>query len=61
MEIVQEFFTRKQIATMLGLHPMTIVKWEKAGKLTAYKLGDAVRYKREDVQRMIESSVRKHA
>ncbi len=55
MEIVQEFFTRDQIAKMLGVHRQTLYVWEHEGKLKGYKLGRAVRYRMEDVQAMLDS------
>lgn len=53
----QEFYSRRQLATAFGVHYITVLNWEKAGKLTPYRVGPAsIRYKREDVERLIEAA-----
>jgi excisionase family DNA binding protein len=36
--------TTKQAAEMLGLHPMTIYKWSRTGRIPTLRLGGALRF-----------------
>ena len=61
MQNVQnELLTRRQVAELFQVSPLTVIKWESAGKLPALRLGaGSVRYRREDVQAFITASVSK--
>ena len=45
-----EFYTMKQIAEMMNVHPNTVQKWVSAGKLQHYKIGQSVRIRKEDLE-----------
>ena len=36
--------TTKQAAEMLGIHPMTIYKWSRTGRIPTLRLGGALRF-----------------
>lgn len=49
-----EFVTRAQVAQMLQITIGTLIRWEKAGKLKALRLGSgSVRYRVSDVEAFI--------
>ncbi|PIR55582.1 hypothetical protein COU74_00390 [Candidatus Peregrinibacteria bacterium CG10_big_fil_rev_8_21_14_0_10_36_19] len=50
----EKFFTTEQVATILQVHPFTILKFIKAGKLKGLKLGRVYRIKESDVNQFIE-------
>ena len=43
----------EEVAEYLQIHPNTIFKWIKAGKLKAYKVGREWRIKRDDLDSFI--------
>ena len=45
-----QFLTIEQVANMLNLHPITIRRHIKAGKLRALKVGKKVRVRQEDIK-----------
>jgi excisionase family DNA binding protein len=54
---VPELLTRKQVAELFQVSPLTIIRLEAAGKLPAVKVGaGSIRYKREDVEAFIEQA-----
>lgn len=54
MTITKELFTRKDIAELCQVSPLTVIRWEQSGKLPAIRLGAAsVRYKRADVENFL--------
>lgn len=50
----EKFYTTDQVANILQVHPFTILKFIKAGKLKGIKLGRVYRIKESDVQEFIE-------
>lgn len=44
-----QVLTVSQAATLLGLCPQTVYEWVKAEKLTYYKVGSSIRFKRGHV------------
>ncbi len=38
MNTAEELLTRKQIAKMLQVSPLTIIRWKKSGRLPALRL-----------------------
>ena len=44
-----ELITRKEAAEMLGVSLPTLHCWTKDGRIPAYRIGNRVRYKREEV------------
>jgi len=50
----EKFFTTEQVANILQVHPFTILKFIKQGKLIGLKLGRVYRIKESDVEKFIE-------
>jgi len=50
----EKFFTTEQVANILQVHPFTILKFIKQGKLKGIKLGRVYRIKESDVEQFIE-------
>lgn len=48
--MIENFFTTEQVANILQVHPFTILKFIKEGKLQGIKLGRVYRIKESDVQ-----------
>ena len=44
-----ELLTRKEAAEILGISLPTLHYWTKDGKVPAYRIGNRVRYKRDEV------------
>ena len=56
MTITKELLTRKDIAELCQVSPLTVIRWEQDGKLPAIRLGaGSVRYKRADVQAFLKA------
>ncbi len=53
--MIEKFLTTEQVANILQVHPFTILKFLKAGKLRGVKLGRVYRIKESDVQEFLES------
>ncbi len=50
----EKFFTTEQVATMLQVHPFTILRFIKKGKLKGVKLGRMYRIKESDISAFID-------
>jgi len=50
----EKFFTTEQVANILQVHPFTILKFIKQGKLKGIKLGRVYRIKESDINRFLE-------
>jgi excisionase family DNA binding protein len=51
MTATKELFTRKDVAELCQVSPLTVIRWEQSGRLPAIRLGaGSVRYKRADVE-----------
>ncbi|MFA6305817.1 MAG: helix-turn-helix domain-containing protein [Candidatus Gracilibacteria bacterium] len=50
----EKFLTTEQVAQILQVHPFTILKFLKEGKLNGIKLGRVYRIKNSDVEKFIE-------
>jgi excisionase family DNA binding protein len=55
------FLTTAQVAEMLQVHPLTVLKYMKEGKLKGVKLGRVYRIKKEDVFIFIDEQAAKQA
>lgn len=51
----EKFFTTEQVANILQVHPFTILKFIKVGKLKGLRLGRVYRIKESDVKDFIEN------
>ncbi len=52
--MIEKFFTTEQVANILQVHPFTILKFIKQGKLKGVKLGRVYRIKESDVKEFLE-------
>ncbi|MCX6734401.1 MAG: helix-turn-helix domain-containing protein [Candidatus Peregrinibacteria bacterium] len=59
--MIEKFLTTEQVANILQVHPFTILKFLKAGKLRGVKLGRVYRIKESDVQAFLESRMTRSA
>ncbi|MDD5103923.1 MAG: helix-turn-helix domain-containing protein [Candidatus Peribacteraceae bacterium] len=50
----QEFYSLSEVAKRLGLSKMTIYRYVKAKKLSAYQFGRDFRVRAEDLERFIQ-------
>ena len=50
----EKFFTTEQVANILQVHPFTILKFIKQGKLKGIKLGRVYRIKESDINKFLE-------
>ena len=51
-----QVMTVKDIADYLHMHPMTIYKYVKEGKIPAFKIGASWRVRRDSIQKWIKKS-----
>ncbi|EIP99502.1 hypothetical protein OpiT1DRAFT_04020 [Opitutaceae bacterium TAV1] len=55
---IGQFLSRADVAKRLGVHPETIRRWQRQGRLRAYAFSKtAVRYLEEDVQRILREAL----
>ncbi|MBD3360207.1 helix-turn-helix domain-containing protein [Candidatus Peregrinibacteria bacterium] len=50
----EKFFTTEQVANILQVHPFTILKFIREGKLKGIKLGRVYRIKESDIKNFLE-------
>lgn len=56
--VTEQLLTRKQIAALFQVSPLTVIRLEQAGKLPAIRLGaGSVRYRKSDVERFVTESI----
>lgn len=53
-QAMEEFYSIKQIAKVLGLKTITIRRWVAKGDLKAFLLGKEYRIKKTDLDRFLE-------
>lgn len=51
---MDEFYTINQVATVLKVHPLTIRRYVKTGKLKAYRVGGNIRISVNDLKQFTE-------
>lgn len=54
---MDEILTAEQVAHILQVHPFTVLKFIKKGKLKASKLGRVYRIRRSDVDKFLDSQI----
>ena len=55
LKIEEEFLTRKQTASILGVSLVTLSEWTKEGKIKGYRIASRVRYKRSEIEKSLLS------
>jgi excisionase family DNA binding protein len=55
-ELKECYLSKKEIAKVLGVHPLTVHRLIKSGKLEAVHIGSAVRIKQSSFDSFLESS-----
>lgn len=52
---MSEYLTREQAATFLSVHPKTLDRWFREGRVERYKVAgiQSVRYKEEDLRALL--------
>lgn len=48
-----EYLTRKEVAKILKVSLVTLTDWNKKGVLKPYRLGNLIRYKREELDQAL--------
>jgi len=56
MDKSKQVMTVKDIADYLHMHPMTIYRYLKEGKIPAFKIGTSWRIRRDSIQKWIKES-----
>jgi excisionase family DNA binding protein len=51
-----KFYKIEDVCELLQVSKITIYRWIKSGKITAYKVGKSYLFKIEDVHQLIEDS-----
>lgn len=54
---MDEILTAEQVANILQVHPFTVLKFIKQGKLKASKLGRVYRIRRSDIDEFLDNQV----
>jgi len=49
------FYSVEKVAEMLDLHPQTIRRWIKEGKLKATKPGQSYKIRKEDLEELLKN------
>jgi excisionase family DNA binding protein len=55
--MIERFFTTEQVANILQVHPFTILKFIKEGKLKGIKIGRVYRIKESDVKKFVGEDI----
>jgi len=55
--VVDQIYTTEQVAKLLQIHPLTVLKYIKAGKLRAIKLGRVYRIRESALQKFLDQDV----
>ncbi len=56
MNKTKEVLTVKDIAEYMDIHPMTIYKYVKDGRIPAFKIGSSWRIRRDSIQKWIKEN-----
>ena len=58
LDLSKEFYSVKELASLLGVNPMTIYRMVQRGRLSCYQVGRAKRFYRRDIEMFLEGCVR---
>ena len=54
--MTKKYLTIKEVANLLGVTPLTLRNWDKAGKLKAHKIGKEFRIDKKEFQRFLDKT-----
>ena len=57
MPVVDRLYTTEQVAKLLQIHPLTVLKYINSGKLRAVKLGRVYRVTEGNLQKFLEDEM----
>lgn len=57
MIISKEIMTAKEVAQYLSLHPLTVHKYARAGKIPAFKIGTDWRFHKKTLEKWIRGKL----
>lgn len=57
MPVVDRLYTTEQVAKLLQIHPLTVLKYINSGKLRAVKLGRVYRIMETSLQKFLENEM----
>lgn len=57
MPVVDRLYTTEQVAKLLQIHPLTVLKYINSGKLRAVKLGRVYRVTETNLQKFLEEGM----
>lgn len=52
--MVEQIYTTEQVAKLLQIHPLTVLKYIKQGKMHGIKLGRIYRIRESDLQKFLD-------
>ena len=53
--IVVEFFTPNELSRILKLHPFTVTRLAREGKLPGFKVGGVWRFRKDEFEKWVDS------
>jgi excisionase family DNA binding protein len=57
MPVIDRLYTTEQVAKLLQIHPLTVLKYINSGKLRAIKLGRVYRVTETSLQKFLEDEM----
>jgi len=57
MSIDKEIMTAKEVAEYLNIHPLTVHKFAREGKIPAFKIGTDWRFHKKYIERWIKAKM----
>jgi excisionase family DNA binding protein len=55
MEERKEWYSIKELAEWLGIHPDTVRKLDRTGQILCHRIGKNKRFRRDDIEKYLES------
>lgn len=52
----EEWLTRKELVKLIKVSEVTIIDWDKKGILKPFRIGNRVRYRLTDIEKVLENS-----
>ncbi|HLG77543.1 MAG TPA: helix-turn-helix domain-containing protein [Ktedonobacteraceae bacterium] len=58
---MDEILEPKDLATMLKVHPRTVIRWAEQGKIPGFKIGDLWRFRKEAIEAYIREEEQRYS